>query len=87
MQIKTTLSFIKQSNSLFKKNPYLREKFKKVIQHLTVNPFTSSLKTHKLSGDLKDFWSCSITYEIRLRFKIVDEVIELIDIGSHDEVY
>jgi addiction module RelE/StbE family toxin len=65
----------------------LRGKFIKVIEHLTNNPYTPSLKTHKLSGDLKDFWSCSITYEIRLRFKIVDDIVELIDIGSHDEVY
>ncbi len=51
------------------------------------NPHDPSLKTHKLKGDLKEFWSCSITFEIRLRFKVADDNIELIDIGTHDEVY
>ena len=87
MQIKTTPSFLNHANKLFKRNSVLRERFKQLVEELTNDPFTPSLKTHKLSGDLKEFWSCSVTYEIRLIFKIVNNIIELIDIGTHDEVY
>ncbi len=87
MQIKTTPSFLKLSNKLFKNNPHLRKKFRLVVEKLIMNPYDPTIKTHKLSGMLKEFWSCSITYEIRLRFKIIDKTIELIDIGTHDEVY
>jgi mRNA-degrading endonuclease YafQ of YafQ-DinJ toxin-antitoxin module len=43
-----------------------------------------------LSGVLKGFWSCRITYEHRLVFDFLDEEqtrVLLIDIGSHEEVY
>jgi len=45
------------------------------------------LRTHKLKGDLKEFWPCSVTHATRLRFKIIEDAIELMDIGPHDEVY
>ena len=87
MQIKATPSFLNHANKLFKRNPALRERFKQAVEKLITDPFDPSLKTHKLSGELKGFWSCSVTYEIRLRFKIINNIIELIDIGTHDEVY
>jgi addiction module RelE/StbE family toxin len=87
MRISATSSFLRQANKLFKKNPDVRKRFELAINKMLSDPHDSSLKTHKLKGDLKEFWSCSITYEIRLRFKIADDTIELIDMGTHDEVY
>ena len=87
MRISATPSFLRQANKLFKKNPDTKDRFKNVIKKMLIDPHDPSLKTHKLKGDLKAFWSCSITYEIRLRFKIADDTIELIDMGTHDEVY
>lgn len=87
MRISATPSFLRQANKLFKKNPDLRAHFEQAINKMVSDPHEPSLKTHKLKGDLKAFWSCSITYEIRLRFKIADDTIELIDMGTHDEVY
>ncbi len=37
------------------------------------NPFDKRLKTHKLSGRLKDFWSFSIDHKYRIVFEFVDE--------------
>lgn len=37
------------------------------------NPFDSRLKTHKLSGPLKDFWAFSIDNKYRIVFEFVDE--------------
>lgn len=52
------------------------------------DPYHSSLKTHKLSGELKDLWSFSIAYDIRVVFSFVSEdKAVFIDIGKHDEVY
>ncbi|MBF0336312.1 MAG: type II toxin-antitoxin system mRNA interferase toxin, RelE/StbE family [Nitrospirae bacterium] len=87
MQIKATPAFLKQANKFLKKNPQLRKDFTKTIKNLTSNPFDQSLKTHKLSGELKDFWSCHVTYDIRIRFILKANIIELIGIGSHDEIY
>ncbi len=87
MRIKAAPSFIRQANKVLKRIPRLKEKFKQTIEKLINDPFDPSLKTHKLKGDLKEFWSCSVTHETRLRFKIIEDAIELMDIGPHDEVY
>ncbi|WP_243146596.1 hypothetical protein [Scytonema sp. UIC 10036] len=57
------------------------------------DPFTPSLKSHKLTGDLEGLWSCSVAYDCRIIFNssedenLLEMVILLIDIGSYDEVY
>ena len=51
------------------------------------------LKTHKLHGELEGLLACSIEYDLRIVFDIVEnpttktEEILLIDIGTHEEVY
>jgi len=46
------------------------------------------LKTHKLSGKLKDLWSFNVTGDVRVVFdKSQKNVIILVDIGSHSELY
>lgn len=72
-----------------KNRPELRAKVTEVSL-LEVDPFTASLKTHKLQGELKGLWACSVEYDCRIVFqfeKLEGEAIVLIDIGSHDEVY
>lgn len=51
------------------------------------NAFDSRLKTHKLKGKLKGFWSYSINYQYRILFRFVshNEVVYY-DIGTH-EIY
>jgi addiction module RelE/StbE family toxin len=54
------------------------------------DPFDSKLKTHKLSGKLKDLWSFSIEYDLRVVFfftKDKPKKAVLVDLGTHDEVY
>jgi mRNA-degrading endonuclease YafQ of YafQ-DinJ toxin-antitoxin module len=58
-----------------------------VIQTLQEDPFTSSLRTHGLSGALKGLYACSVTDDIRIVFKLADGSIRLLNIGTHDEVY
>ncbi|MCH8821620.1 type II toxin-antitoxin system YoeB family toxin [Patescibacteria group bacterium] len=48
------------------------------------DPFSPQLKTHKLSGRLRGFWSFSVDYSNRIMFEFVDEgTVGLIDIGPH----
>ncbi|HKG67584.1 MAG TPA: type II toxin-antitoxin system mRNA interferase toxin, RelE/StbE family, partial [Segetibacter sp.] len=56
-----------------------------LFNHNTNHP---SLKLHKLSGTLKDHWSFSIEYDLRIIFRYTnDSNILFIDIGNHNEVY
>jgi len=81
--------FKKKLQKFLKKHPDIREKFKSSVKNLENNPFESSLKTHKLTGKLKDNYACSINHEYRiiLSIVIIKEEVFLIDIGTHNEVY
>ncbi|MEY3826162.1 MAG: hypothetical protein RLZZ148_976 [Cyanobacteriota bacterium] len=86
-------SFKKAFKRLNKKNPQLRDKIFRVLEILAENPFLSSLKSHKLTGQLEGLWSCSVDYNYRIIFAwqqdeiSAESLIILIDIGTHDEVY
>jgi mRNA-degrading endonuclease YafQ of YafQ-DinJ toxin-antitoxin module len=52
------------------------------------NPFDPKLRTHKLSGKLKELWSFSIQYDVGVIFSFAgQEQVIFVDIGSHKEVY
>ena len=69
-------------------NASLETKFWERVELFKNNPFDPKLRTHKLSGKLKDLWSFSIEYDVRVIFSFAeqDKVI-FVDIGSHKEVY
>lgn len=49
------------------------------------DPFTPSLKTHKLTGKLADYWLFSITFHNRIMFRFAGkETVEFIDLETHD---
>ena len=52
------------------------------------NPFDPRIRAHKLSGQLKDLWSFSVEYDVRVIFSFIEDGKALfIDIGTHKEVY
>ncbi|NJL65526.1 MAG: type II toxin-antitoxin system mRNA interferase toxin, RelE/StbE family [Methylacidiphilales bacterium] len=85
--------FVRKFKRLVKKNQQLRIQIEKTLELLAEDPFNSSLRTHKLKGDLDGVWSCSIDYDNRILFEFIvnpdsgDEEIFLLTLGSHDEVY
>lgn len=81
-------SFLRKLRRLTKNNPEIESIFRAKIEILELEPYHPSLKTHKLQGRLKSYLSCSLNYTYRLVFKLLDDsMIQLIDIGTHDEVY
>ncbi len=78
-----------KERKFFKKHADLVDKYAEVLTKLKADPFDSSLKTHKLKGELKEFYSCSLTYDYRIIciFLMQDETIILVDIGNHHDVY
>ncbi len=51
------------------------------------DPFESSLKTHKLTGKLKEYYSFSIDYQYRIIFEFVKkDIIWFHSVGTH-EIY
>jgi addiction module RelE/StbE family toxin len=93
MKIGWTPKSVRSFKRLIRKNPNLRILIERTLHQLAENPFHSSLRTHKLKGDLSNVWSCSIDYSYRILFEFVEnpedkeEAILLLNLGSHDEVY
>ncbi len=93
MEVVWSSGFKRSFRKITKKNPQLKNQIIKVLKLLADDPFTPSLKSHKLTGNLAGLWSCSVAYNCRIIFnlsedeKLLEMVILLIDIGSHDEVY
>ena len=86
------IAFSSSFKRAFKKrvagNPSIEARFWEKIEIFKNNPFDPQLRTHKLSGKLKDLWSFSVEYDLRVIFQFVDDQRALfVDIGTHKEVY
>jgi len=89
IEIKFANGYEKRVIKFLKKHKDVYPKYKKTLELLQNNPHHPSLRLHKLQGKLNEFSSVSINmrYRIVIDFIIVDDVIILVDVGSHDEVY
>lgn len=88
IRIKTTKHFDRQYEKLHKKKPQIKSLLLnscRLLKHGSLQ--SNSLKVHKLKGELKDRYAFSLTYDLRVTFKRIENVILLLNIGSHNEVY
>ena len=91
MKILQDKKFIREVSKLIINNSQLKSKLLEVYKLMERDIFDPKLKTHKLRGEFRKRWSCSLTYNLRIVFKfrvINDEkIIELLTVGDHDTVY
>ena len=87
MTVKPDKVFLKRAHKLLKNKPQLKKAYAELYRKLSNDPFDPSMHTHALTGRLKGKYACSLTYEIRVVFRLYDDIVHLLDIGSHDEVY
>ncbi|MDB9319252.1 MULTISPECIES: type II toxin-antitoxin system YafQ family toxin [Cyanophyceae] len=86
-------SFKRAFKRVIRKNPQLEGKIFEILELLASDIFNPVLKSHKLSGQLEGLWACSVAYDCRIIYTLEqsqdaqEEIIVLVDIGSHDEVY
>lgn len=84
MKIYYSSKFAREYKRLPLKVKNLAEKKEKIFRQ---NPFDQRLKTHKLTGRLKEFWSFSLDESYRIIFEFADEDnIWFHSVGSH-EIY
>ena len=88
----TEVAFSSSFKRAFKRrvqgNAMLEARFWERLEIFRNSPFDQSLRTHKLSGRLKDLWSFSIEYDVRVVFSFLGADRALfVDIGTHEEVY
>jgi len=88
----TEIAFSSSFKRAFKKrvagNANSEARFWERVEAFKSDPFDPKLRTHKLSGKLKELWGFSIEYDLRVIFYFVDtERAVFVDIGTHTEVY
>ena len=86
------IAFSSSFKRAFKKkiavNAILETRFWERVELFKNNPFDPKLRTHKLSGRLKDLWGFSIEYDLRVIFSFASQAqVIFVDVGSHKEVY
>jgi addiction module RelE/StbE family toxin len=89
MKIAFSSSFKRAFKKKIKGRKEIEDLFWEAANLFIQEPFHSTLKTHKLSGRLKDLWSFSVESDLRVIFYFEDKNNKAVftDIGSHDEVY
>lgn len=85
--------FKRSYKKFIKRYPNLQYNIDFTIEQLVKEPFSPTIITHKLSGDLYELFSCKCGYDCRIIFSIeqikgqTDKTILLVDIGTHDDIY
>lgn len=86
-------SFRRAFRRYVQRHPQLRNRIYQTLRLLADDPFAPRLDAHKLKGTLSGLWACSAAYDCRIVFEFVqtsdegEDVLLLVDIGTHDEVY
>jgi addiction module RelE/StbE family toxin len=88
IRIELHRSFVKSFDKRIKNNPKLAHQVEERVNIFRSNPKSLLLKDHGLIGDKQRLRSFSITGDIRIVYRLVtDNLVEFIDIGSHNQVY
>ena len=82
------ISFHRKLKKKLRKQPSkIQEKFFKKIDIFVEDQFHYSLNNHALSGKFLGWRSFDITSDIKVHYEEVGDVIVLMNIGSHSELY
>jgi len=88
-----TPKFTRAFRKFVRRDARLQQRIEHTLQQMEEDIFAPALGTHKLSGALSGLRACRCGYDCRIVFSLEcdsdsgAEVIVLLDIGSHDEVY
>jgi len=82
MRIRPTSKFAKQARKL---TPNQQRAVSRALKLLAANPRDPRQRTHKLENTER--WACGYSYDGRMVFRWDGDLITLIAVGRHDEVY
>jgi mRNA interferase YafQ len=88
-----TSQFKRALRKFIKGNQYLQTQIEKTLKQMEIDIFAPNLATHKLKGEFYGLRACSCGYDCPIIFSIENdietdqEILILLNIGSHDQVY
>ena len=84
MQFSTSTRFLRKAKKL--RDPQA-SMLRAALRRFALDPQDALLRTHKLRGELKDYWAFSVDDDLRVVFRWDGGKAFLVNLGSHDEVY
>jgi len=87
MILQYSTQFTKKIKRYSRKNPQLSGTVQKTIKLFLTNPQHPSLRMHRLTGKLSDYYSIAVDRSVRIILKRKKDTWILTDIGTHNEVY
>ncbi len=88
MKIRFSPDFIKLLKKIKRTDRSLIAQINKQLKLFQLQPQHPSLRTHKLSGKMKNRWSISLSRSFRMIYILLDkDEAYFIAIGTHDKVY
>lgn len=87
MRIDYHRNFLKSFRKRIVNHPSLDFKFQERIKIFQSDPQNPLLQNHKLIGHKEDYWSFSISGDIRVIYLKKNNRVLFYDIGSHNQVY
>ena len=90
-ELVVTTKFKRAFKKFVRRDKKLQRSVEITLEQMQEDIFSSSLNTHKLSGTLEGLRACSCGYDCRIVFSLEqgtdNELLVLLDIGKHDNVY
>ncbi len=88
MKIRFSQDFIKLLKKIKKTDKTLIVQVNKQLKLFQLQPQHPSLRTHKLTGKMKNRWSISLSKSLRMIYILLEsDEAYFIAIGTHDKVY
>ena len=88
MKIRFSPDFIKLLKKIKRTDKVLISHVSKQLKLFQLYPQHPSLRTHKLSGKMKNRWSISLSRSLRIVYILMNsDEAYFIAIGTHDKVY
>ncbi len=84
MRLRTSSRFLRRAKKLREPQATM---LRAALRRFAADPRDPLLRTHKLRGDLADYWSFSVDDDLRVLFRWDGDVAFLVHLGTHDEVY
>ncbi|OGD54406.1 hypothetical protein A3J78_00080 [Candidatus Beckwithbacteria bacterium RBG_13_35_6] len=88
MKVYFSHKFTSQYKLLKKRDPKMAKKLQKRIAIFIKNPYHPILKTHSLTGKLREKWAFWISWDLRIVFELINKSsVRFLAVGKHDQVY
>ncbi len=84
LRVVASSHFLRRARKL---KPPREQLLRAALRRFEANPQDALLRTHKLKGDLADYWAFSVDDDLRVLFRWDGDDIFLVAVGTHDEIY